>query len=114
MFYTLLLFAATLLPWAAGMSGVFYLGGAVVLGLVFVWYAWKLQDPPDDVFAMRVFNYSVIYLMALFVFLLIDHWLMPWLGGAGLRAGTGGLSLSPAGASPRPVRPCGRRARTRA
>ncbi len=79
--YTLLLFAATLLPWAAGMSGVFYLGGAVVLGLVFVWYAWKLQDPPDDFFAMRVFNYSVIYLMALFVFLLIDHWLMPWLGG---------------------------------
>lgn len=79
--YTLLLFAATLLPWAAGMSGVFYLGGAVVLGLVFIGYAWKLQDPPDDFFAMRVFNYSVVYLMALFAFLLIDHWLMPWLGG---------------------------------
>ncbi len=79
--YTLLLFAATLFPWAAGMSGVFYLGGAVVLGLVFIGYAWKLQDPPDDFFAMRVFNYSVVYLMALFAFLLIDHWLMPWLGG---------------------------------
>lgn len=81
LFYTLLLFAATLLPWAAGMSGVFYLGGAVVLGLVFIGYAWRLQDPPDDFFAMRVFNYSVVYLMALFAFLLIDHWLMPWLGG---------------------------------
>ncbi len=79
--YTVLLFVATLLPWVAGMTGVFYLGGAVVLGLVFVWYAWKLQDPPDDFFAMRVFNYSVVYLMALFAFLLIDHWLMPWLGG---------------------------------
>ena len=77
--YTLLLFAATLLPWAAGMSGVFYLGGAVVLGLVFIGYAWKLQDPPDDFFAMRVFNYSVVYLMALFAFLLADHWLQPWL-----------------------------------
>ncbi|AXA84850.1 protoheme IX farnesyltransferase [Lysobacter oculi] len=80
--YTVLLFAATLLPWVSGMSGVFYLGGAVVLGLVFIWYAWKLQDPPDEFFAMRVFNYSVVYLMALFAFLLIDHWLMPWLEAA--------------------------------
>ncbi|SIQ20066.1 heme o synthase [Solilutibacter tolerans] len=80
--YTVLLFVATLLPWVTGMSGVFYLGGAVVLGLVFIWYAWKLLDPPDEFFAMRVFNYSVVYLMALFAFLLIDHWLMPWLGGS--------------------------------
>jgi protoheme IX farnesyltransferase len=26
-----------------------------------------------------VFNYSIIYLMALFAFLLVDHWLLPWL-----------------------------------
>ncbi|MDO5611603.1 MAG: heme o synthase [Pseudomonadota bacterium] len=71
----------TVLPWVAGMSGVFYLGGALVLGVVFIWYAWKLQNPPDEFFAMRVFNYSVVYLMALFAFLLIDHWLTPWLGG---------------------------------
>ncbi|GAB2499412.1 heme o synthase [Pseudoxanthomonas sangjuensis] len=80
--YTLLLFAATVLPWATGMSGLFYLGGAVVLGAVFLWYAWKLLDPPDEFFAMRVFKYSVVYLMALFAFLLADHWLMPWLRGA--------------------------------
>ena len=77
--YTVLLFLATLLPWATGMSGVFYLGGAVVLGVVFVWHAWKLLDPPDEFYAMRVFNYSVVYLMALFAFLLVDHWLLPWL-----------------------------------
>ena len=77
--YTVLLFLATLLPWATGMSGVFYLGGAVVLGVVFVWHAWKLLDPPDEFYAMRVFNYSVVYLMALFAFLLLDHWLLPWL-----------------------------------
>ncbi len=75
--YTLLLVVATMLPWAAGMSGLFYLGGALVLGLMFVWYAWKLMNPPDEFFAMRVFNYSVIYLMALFAFLLVDHWLLP-------------------------------------
>ncbi|PJK14179.1 protoheme IX farnesyltransferase [Lysobacteraceae bacterium NML07-0707] len=79
--YTILLLVATVLPWVTGMSGVFYLGGALVLGLAFIGYAWRLQNPPDDFFAMRVFNYSVVYLMALFAFLLIDHWLMPWLGG---------------------------------
>ena len=77
--YTVLLVLATLLPWATGMSGVFYLGGALVLGAVFLWHAWKLLDPPDEFYAMRVFNYSVVYLMALFAFLLVDHWLMPWL-----------------------------------
>jgi protoheme IX farnesyltransferase len=77
--YTVLLFAVTMLPFAVGMSGLFYLGGAVVLGAVFVWYAWRLLDPPDEFFAMRTFQYSVVYLMALFAFLLLDHWLLPWL-----------------------------------
>jgi protoheme IX farnesyltransferase len=77
--YTVLLVAVTVLPWAAGMSGLFYLGGALVLGAMFVWYAWKLLDPPDELFAMKVFNYSIVYLMALFAFLLLDHWLLPWL-----------------------------------
>ncbi|MGN6151932.1 MAG: heme o synthase [Lysobacteraceae bacterium] len=77
--YTVLLVVVTVLPWAVGMSGLFYLGGALVLGGVFLWYAWRLLDPPDDFFAMRTFHYSVVYLMALFVFLLVDHWLLPWL-----------------------------------
>jgi protoheme IX farnesyltransferase len=61
------------------MSGLFYLGGALVLGLVFLWHAWRLMDPPDEFYAMRVFNYSIVYLMALFAFLLVDHWLLPLL-----------------------------------
>ena len=79
MLYTVLLVVVTVLPWAVGMSGVFYLGGAMVLGAVFLWYAWKLLDPPDEFFAMRVFNYSIVYLMALFAFLLVDHWLLTFL-----------------------------------
>jgi len=82
LFYTVLLVLATLLPWGLHMSGTFYIGGAVVLGCVFLWYAWRLLDPPDEFFAMRTFQYSVVYLMALFAFLLIDHWLMPWLAPA--------------------------------
>jgi protoheme IX farnesyltransferase len=77
--YTVLLFVVTMLPVVFGMSGWFYLGGAIVLGVVFLWYAWKLMDPPDEFFAMRVFGYSIVYLMALFAFLLLDHWLLPFL-----------------------------------
>jgi len=77
LFYTILLFIVTLLPWITGMSGLFYLGGAVVLGAVFLYYAVRLMNPPDELFAMEVFKYSIWYLMALFAFLLIDHWVMP-------------------------------------
>ncbi|MBN8802571.1 MAG: protoheme IX farnesyltransferase [Lysobacteraceae bacterium SCN 69-123] len=79
LFYSVVLVVVTLLPVALGMSGVFYLGGATVLNLVFLWYAWKMQDPPDEMFNMQMFGYSVVYLMALFAFLLVDHWLLPWL-----------------------------------
>ena len=79
LFYTVLLFVVTLLPWLTGMSGLFYLGGAVVLGAVFLYYAIRLLNPPDELFAMRAFKYSIVYLMALFAFLLLDHWLLPFL-----------------------------------
>jgi protoheme IX farnesyltransferase len=75
LFYTVLLLVITLLPYLTGMSGLFYLGGALVLGGAFLYYAIRLLDPPDDFFAMRVFNYSIVYLMALFAFLLVDHYL---------------------------------------
>jgi protoheme IX farnesyltransferase len=74
-YYTVLLLVVSLLPFVFGMSGVFYLGGAVVLGLGFLYYAIRLLDPPSEWFAMRVFHYSIWYLFALFAFLLIDHYL---------------------------------------
>ena len=77
--YTVLLVVASVLPWVTHMSGVFYLCGALVLGAAFLWYAWKLLDPPDEFFAMRTFKYSIVYLMTLFAFLLVDHWLQPLL-----------------------------------
>jgi heme o synthase len=76
LFYTLLLIAATVLPFASGMSGLFYLGGALVLGGVFLYYAVRLFNPPDPMYPMRVFNYSIMYLMVLFAFLLADHYLV--------------------------------------
>ncbi|MCB1564076.1 MAG: UbiA family prenyltransferase, partial [Xanthomonadales bacterium] len=73
--YTVLLCVVTVLPWLTGMSGLFYLGGALVLGGGFLYYAIRLMNPPDELFAMKVFNYSIVYLMALFAFLLGDHYI---------------------------------------
>jgi len=75
LFYTVLLVLVTLLPALTGMSGLVYLGGAAVLGGAFLYYAVRLLNPPDELYAMKVFNYSIVYLMALFAFLLADHWL---------------------------------------
>ena len=55
------------------------LAGRRILKKKILWYAWKLLDPPDEFFAMRAFRYSIVYLMALFGFLLLDHWLLPFL-----------------------------------
>ncbi len=76
LFYTLLLLAATVLPYATGMSGLFYLGGALVLGGVFLAYAIRLFSSTDPMYPMRMFNYSIVYLMVLFAFLLADHYLV--------------------------------------
>lgn len=75
--YTILLLVVSVLPWATRMSGGFYLGGALVLGGVFLYYAIRLLRPPNDLYAMRVFHYSIVYLLALFAFLLVDWWLLP-------------------------------------
>ncbi len=71
--YTLILLAATLLPFATGMSGWIYLAGATVLGLRFLQYAIRLLRDDDRQVALATFKYSITYLMALFVVLLVDH-----------------------------------------
>ncbi|HET6586626.1 MAG TPA: heme o synthase [Oleiagrimonas sp.] len=76
LFYTVLLLVVTVLPFLTGMSGLLYLGGALVLGGGFLYYAIRLIRPPDERFAMKVFGYSIVYLMVLFAFLLLDHWLV--------------------------------------
>jgi heme o synthase len=73
--YTILLCVITFLPVLFGMCGMFYLGGAAVLNVAFLYYAIRLMRPPNELFAMRVFNFSIVYLMALFAFLLVDHYL---------------------------------------
>jgi heme o synthase len=77
--YTLVLFAATLLPFTYGMSGWIYLVSALALGAVFLAYAIMLWRDYSDLLAKRTFRYSIVYLSLLFSALLIDHYLGPWL-----------------------------------
>jgi len=73
--YTILMVIVSLLPYLVGMSGLFYLVGAVILGIGFLYYAIRMQYDHADRLAMQTFSYSLIYLMFMFAFLLIDHYI---------------------------------------
>ena len=73
--YTILLLVVSVLPFTVGMSGWLYLLGALGLGFRFLFWAHKLYRTDKPVVAMQTFRFSIMYLMMLFVFLLIDHYL---------------------------------------
>lgn len=72
--YSLLLLIVTLVPFVINMTGLIYLAGALGLGCMFIYHAWKLFRGKNDDHAMKTFAYSIVYLNGLFVFLLIDHY----------------------------------------
>lgn len=72
--YTIILSAATVLPFAVHMSGLIYLASALVLDAIFLWYAWQMYRRYTDVIARTTFAYSIIYLSLLFAALLLDHY----------------------------------------
>ena len=74
-YYTILLVLVTILPYITGMTGPLYLLGALLLGAGFLFYALQLKWKPREDSPMATFRYSISYLMALFSFLLIDHYI---------------------------------------
>jgi len=74
--YTLVLFAACLMPFAYGMSSWLYLAVAVVLSVGFSLYGLRLWRHYSDALARRTFRFSLIHLSVLFAALLIDHYLL--------------------------------------
>ncbi len=74
--YTVVLFAACLLPFIYRMSGWLYLVSALVLSAWFFMYAWKLWKHYSDDMARKTFRFSLIHLSALFAALLVDHYLI--------------------------------------
>ena len=75
LFYTLILLVCSVLPFSIGMSGWPYLLVALVLGVVFVFWAVALFKKQVKRAPIRTFRYSITYLTLLFLALLVDHYL---------------------------------------
>lgn len=74
--YTILLVIVTTLPYLTGMSGLVYLAGVSVLNAGFMWYALRMMRSKDILLPMHTFAFSITYLMVLFIFLLVDHYVI--------------------------------------
>ena len=74
--YTLVLFAACLLPYLLGMNGWFYLLVAVALSAGFTGYAWMLWRNYSDELARKTFRFSLYHLALLFAAMLVDHYVL--------------------------------------
>jgi protoheme IX farnesyltransferase len=73
--YTIVLFAACLMPFVFQMSGWFYLLVATVLSVMFCAYGWALWREYSDALARKTFRFSLIHLSVLFAAFLIDHYI---------------------------------------
>jgi len=71
--YTILMVLVTMLPYLSGMSGVLYLLGVTIINARFLMLLKKHSDTKDPQDAMALFWYSIRYIMWLFLFLLVDH-----------------------------------------
>ena len=78
--YTVLLTLVTLMPYLTRMSGLIYLIVALGLNAGFLYYALALKITARTELPMRVFRFSVSYLMWLFAALLVDHYLPAFRG----------------------------------
>ncbi|NDH53561.1 MAG: protoheme IX farnesyltransferase [Betaproteobacteria bacterium] len=74
--YTIVLFAACLLPYAMGMSSWLYLAAAIVLSAGFCLYGLRLWRNYSDALARQTFRFSLWHLSLLFAALLLDHYLL--------------------------------------
>ncbi|OSZ73340.1 heme o synthase [Hydrogenophaga sp. IBVHS1] len=73
--YTVVLFAACLMPFVMRMSGWIYLAAAIVLSIGFCGYAFALWRNYSDALARKTFRFSLIHLSLLFAALLVDHYI---------------------------------------
>jgi len=72
--YTVLLVLVTLMPFVTGMSGLIYLAATLVLNGALLYYALAMKFTGRVELPMRVFKFSVTWLMWIFIALLIDHY----------------------------------------
>jgi heme o synthase len=73
--YTVLLAVVTVLPILTGMAGAIYAAAALILNAMFLYYAFALKITARAELPMRVFKFSITWLMWIFAALLVDHYL---------------------------------------
>jgi len=73
--YTIIMVVVSIFPFLVDMSGLFYLVSALVLGAGFLYHSINLMVTKRPQAAMQTFLFSIFYLIALFIVLLIDHYL---------------------------------------
>jgi protoheme IX farnesyltransferase len=73
--YTIIMLLVSILPYLTGMSGPVYLAAALLLGAGFMYWSIILMVSSNSTNALKTFRYSIFYLIALFIALLIDHYL---------------------------------------
>jgi protoheme IX farnesyltransferase len=72
--YTILTAVVTLLPFINGMSGLIYLAGVSIINYRFIAWAVRLNISRNPGDPMKMFRYSIVYIMWLFAILLVDHY----------------------------------------
>ncbi len=72
--YSILTIVVTLLPFISGMSGLIYLAGASIINYRFIAWAVRLNISRNPGDPMKMFRYSIVYIMWLFAILLVDHY----------------------------------------
>jgi protoheme IX farnesyltransferase len=70
--YSLVLVAVTLLPFAWRTVGVVYLAAALLLGAAFLRLAWRLRRETTPARARALFRFSLLYLALLFALMALD------------------------------------------
>ena len=72
LWYSILLVPISLSLYPAGHAGILYFVGAFLLGMFLLGLAFKLKAQRTQRAAYSLFRYSILYLMALFILLMID------------------------------------------
>ena len=70
--YTVLMVALTLIFFAVAQMGLIFLGGALVLGAMFLFQTFAMAREGTDARAVRIYKYSITYLTALFALIILD------------------------------------------
>ena len=74
LWYTIIMIALTVLPWAMGALGLVYLASALVLGAIFLRGIVRVLRAQDFVQpAWSIYKYSLLYLALLFAAMMVDR-----------------------------------------